>query len=79
MRISHLDHLVVPVSDIEQSVDFYVKNLGMTVKRSESGRVSLHFWEQKINLHHAGWDFWLKQLPNPNHDTWDRPAVCSVT
>ena len=40
MRISHLDHLVVPVSDIEQSVDFYVKNPGMTVKRSESGRRS---------------------------------------
>ena len=60
MRISHLDHLVVPVSDIERSVEFYVQYLGMTVKRSESGRVSLHFGEQKINLHPAGWDFWLK-------------------
>ncbi|MEC7789262.1 MAG: VOC family protein [Chloroflexota bacterium] len=60
MQISHLDHLVIPVSDIEQSVEFYVKYLGMAVKRSESGRVSLHFGEQKINLHPAGWDFWLK-------------------
>ena len=60
MQISHLDHLVMPVSDIEQSVEFYVQYLGMAVKRSESGRVSLHFGDQKINLHPAGWDFWLK-------------------
>ena len=60
MQISHLDPLVVPVSDIERSAEFYVQYLGMTLKRSESGRVSLHFGEQKINLHPAGWDFWLK-------------------
>ena len=60
MNISHLDHLVVPVSDIEKSAEFYSKYLNMRVERTESGRVSLHFGNQKINLHPAGWDFWLK-------------------
>ena len=32
----------------------------MRVERTESGRISLHFGNQKINLHPAGWDFWLK-------------------
>jgi len=60
MNISHLDHLVVPVSDIEASAEFYTKYLNMRMERTESGRVSLHFGNQKINLHPAGWDFWLK-------------------
>lgn len=60
MHISHLDHLVVPVSNIEESVDFYTRHLNMRVERTDSGRASLHFGNQKINLHPAGWDFWLK-------------------
>jgi|TARA_B110000263_G_scaffold129023_1_gene112160 catechol 2,3-dioxygenase-like lactoylglutathione lyase family enzyme len=60
VHILHLDHLVVPVSDIEASAEFYTKYLNMRVERTESGRVSLHFGNQKINLHPAGWDFWLK-------------------
>ena len=60
MNISHLDHLVVPVSDVEASAEFYTKYLNMRVERTESGRISLHFGNQKINLHPAGWDFWLK-------------------
>ena len=60
MNISHLDHLVVPVSNVEASAEFYTKYLNMRVERTESGRISLHFGNQKINLHPAGWDFWLK-------------------
>ena len=60
MHISHLDHLVLPVSNTEESVEFYTKYLNMRAERTDSGRVSLHFGNQKINLHPAGWDFWLK-------------------
>jgi catechol 2,3-dioxygenase-like lactoylglutathione lyase family enzyme len=53
MLISHLDHLVLTVADIEETCSFYMENLGMTVITFGDNRTALGFGEQKINLHPA--------------------------
>ena len=37
--------------------EFYTKHLGMHKRIFGNGRVALHFGDQKINLHPAGWDY----------------------
>lgn len=53
MKLSHLDHLVLTVADVEASVAFYVDVLGMQPVTFGSGRRALAFGNQKINLHPA--------------------------
>jgi catechol 2,3-dioxygenase-like lactoylglutathione lyase family enzyme len=57
MKITRLDHLVLTVADLEATVDFYTRALGMTVRAFGGGRLALRFGEQKINLHEAGHEF----------------------
>jgi len=57
MLIDRIDHLVLTVRSIEATCDFYTRVLGMRVATFESGRTSLHFGTQKINLHEAGHEF----------------------
>ncbi|MEZ8617179.1 VOC family protein [Vibrio splendidus] len=57
MEISHLDHLVLTVKDIEITVDFYQRVLGMKPIQFGEGRVALSFGNQKINLHQLGYEF----------------------
>lgn len=56
-----LDHLVLTVSDIDATVDFYVNALGMERQdfpvADGSTRVALSMDHQKINLHQAGAEF----------------------
>ncbi|HEY7199124.1 MAG TPA: VOC family protein [Candidatus Dormibacteraeota bacterium] len=54
MRVSRLDHLVLTVADLEATVDFYTRVLGMAVRAFDGGRLALRFGDQKINLHEAG-------------------------
>ena len=49
-----LDHLVLTVADVEASVLFYRRVLGLKEVRSGDGRVALAFGSQKINLHPIG-------------------------
>ena len=56
-RISHLDHLVLTVSDIETASTFYTDVLGMNRITFGEGRVALAFGSQKINLHQHGNEF----------------------
>lgn len=60
MEISHLDHLVLTVKDIDITVDFYQRVLGMKSIQFGEGRVALSFGNQKINLHQLGNEFELK-------------------
>lgn len=60
-ELKALDHLVLTVSDMDATVDFYTRVLGM---RAESftpaggaPRLALRFGVQKINLHQAGAEF----------------------
>ncbi|WP_373953293.1 VOC family protein [Vibrio pomeroyi] len=57
MEISHLDHLVLTVKDIEVTVDFYQRLLGMKPIQFGEGRVALSFGNQKLNLHQLGNEF----------------------
>lgn len=57
MRIDRLDHLVLTVSDIGVSCDFYSRVLGMSVVTFGAGRKALAFGVQKINLHEVGKEF----------------------
>jgi catechol 2,3-dioxygenase-like lactoylglutathione lyase family enzyme len=57
MKLEKLDHLVLPVSDIDAIAMFYTTYLGMEKRTFGEDRVALHFGDQKINLHPAGWDY----------------------
>ncbi|MCQ3996797.1 VOC family protein, partial [Klebsiella pneumoniae] len=57
MNISHLDHLVLTVADLEATIDFYTRVLGMQAVTFGEGRKALAFGNQKINLHQAGREF----------------------
>ena len=57
MTLEKLDHFVLPVSDIDVIATFYTTYLGMVKRIFGEGRVALHFGDQKINLHPAGWDY----------------------
>ena len=57
MQIDRLDHLVLTVRDIDASIDFYTRVLGMRAVTFGAGRKALAFGAQKINLHQAGGDF----------------------
>jgi len=50
-RLSRLDHWVLPVSDVERSVRFYTRVLGMDLRTDAAGRHALHFGRHKIDLH----------------------------
>mgnify|MGYP003849287403 FL=1 len=56
-----LDHLVLTVANVDVTVAFYTRVLGMAAERfvpaDGSSRWALKFGEQKINLHQAGAEF----------------------
>lgn len=54
MKISALDHLVLTVADMDETIDFYTKVLGMEAVTFGEGRKALRYGGQKINLHLAG-------------------------
>lgn len=57
MKINRIDHLVLTVADIERTVDFYARVLGMEKIEFAQGRIALACGEQKINLHQLGKEF----------------------
>ena len=58
MQIDRIDHLVLTVADIERTVEFYGRVLGMQRIEFAGGRVALRCGgAHKINLHQAGQEF----------------------
>jgi catechol 2,3-dioxygenase-like lactoylglutathione lyase family enzyme len=57
MKIDRIDHLVLTVSDIDATCEFYSRVLGMRVVTFAGGRKALEFGAQKFNLHQAGREF----------------------
>lgn len=53
MHVQRLDHLVLTVRDIDASIAFYERVLGMQAVHFGNGRRALAFGQQKINLHPA--------------------------
>ncbi|MGC0153352.1 VOC family protein [Chromobacterium vaccinii] len=52
--ISHIDHIVLTVRDIETAVDFYRRALKLEAVTFGNGRRALRFGNQKINLQLLG-------------------------
>ncbi len=52
--ISHIDHIVLTVRDIQRSINFYQAVLKMEPISFGDGRKALRFGTQKINLHVLG-------------------------
>jgi catechol 2,3-dioxygenase-like lactoylglutathione lyase family enzyme len=57
VRIDRLDHLVLTVADIDATVEFYTRVLGMTAVTFGTGRTALAFGRSKVNVHQAGHEF----------------------
>ena len=57
MQVKRIDHLVLTVADIEHSVEFYSRVMGMRRVEFGEGRIALAFGAQKINLHQRGREF----------------------
>ena len=66
MRLDQIDHLVLTVRNISDTVAFYTRVLGMEEVTFGEARKALAFGTQKINLHEAGREFEPKALhPKP--------------
>jgi len=66
MKVLRIDHVVLTVADIERTLAFYERVLGMTAVSFGEGRRALSFGDQKLNLHQAGREFEPKALrPTP--------------
>jgi len=66
VNIRAIDHVVLTVRDIERTVSFYHKALGMEAVTFGEGRRALAFGAQKLNLHQAGREFEPKaEAPTP--------------
>lgn len=51
IRIRSLDHLVITASDLQATIDFYVRVLGMEHVAFGDGLHAVHFGDQKFNIH----------------------------
>lgn len=66
ISIDRIDHLVLTVFDLERTIDFYSRVLGMEPVTFAEGRRGLAFGRQKLNLHQAGREFEPRALkPGP--------------
>jgi catechol 2,3-dioxygenase-like lactoylglutathione lyase family enzyme len=66
LRLERLDHFVLTVADIDATVAFYERVMGMRAITFGEGRRALRFGEQKINLHQVGREFEPRALrPTP--------------
>lgn len=75
MRITAIDHVVLTVGDIDRTIAFYERALGMRAVTFGEGRRALAFEEQKLNLHQAGSEF----KPNARVATVGSVDICFRT
>jgi catechol 2,3-dioxygenase-like lactoylglutathione lyase family enzyme len=75
MNITNIDHIVLTVRDINNTVEFYESVLGMAVERFGEGRMALKFGDQKIGLHQLGNEF----KPRANQPTPGSQDICFLT
>ena len=75
MRLASLDHLGLTVADVDATIAFYVRTLGMQQVTFGAGRKALAFGNQKINLHAAGREF----APHAAAPTRGSADLCFLT
>jgi catechol 2,3-dioxygenase-like lactoylglutathione lyase family enzyme len=52
-RLTGLDHIVLCATDVERTLDFYRRVLGMEPREERPGKWSLHFGAHKISVQDA--------------------------
>lgn len=76
MKIKDIDHIVLTVTNIEETCKFYSKILGMDIITFENGqRNALKFGKHKINLHQKGKELEPKAI-NPIPGSMD---ICFIS
>ena len=70
MKIQSIDHIVLTVTDLDKTIDFYTNILGFKVETFGDNRKVLTFGSQKINLHQKGNEFEPK-AENPTSGSGD--------
>ena len=53
IRIKNLDHLVITATNLQATIDFYTKVLGMEHVAFGDNLHSVHFGDKKFNIHDA--------------------------
>ena len=72
MKIERIDHLNLTVADIDRSLEFYKRVLGMQTESVGEGRAALYFGQQKIHLDAAGTTAMAGEKRMPAH-------ICFIT
>ncbi|MCS4487139.1 VOC family protein [Staphylococcus americanisciuri] len=75
MHIRNIDHLVLTVEDVQQTVKFYHDVLGMEIIHFEHNRTALKFGPQKINIHQVD----KVITPNAGMATPGSADLCLIT
>jgi catechol 2,3-dioxygenase-like lactoylglutathione lyase family enzyme len=75
MKIDRLDHLVLTVRDVDETLAFYERVLGMTPVTFGAGRRALSFGQSKINLHRAD----APIAPHARQPTPGSADLCFIT
>ena len=78
--ISSIDHIVLTSKDVDKTIEFYTKILGMTlelfpVANEQNKRLALKFGNQKINIHDASSPF----SPHANNPTSGSIDICFLS
>jgi catechol 2,3-dioxygenase-like lactoylglutathione lyase family enzyme len=75
IRISNIDHVVLTVADIDATIKFYERVLGIRAITFGAGRRALSFGANKINLHLAGSEF----VPHAARPVPGSADLCLIT
>ena len=75
ISIERIDHFVITVSDIDKTINFYKRVLGMSVIAFANDRKALRFGNQKINIHQAG----KEVKPNAQNAAIGTADVCFIS
>jgi len=57
--VDHIDHVVLNCADVEVTVTWYVRVLGMTRTEFGADRIALSFGDQKLNVRPTGAPNWV--------------------
>ena len=74
IKVRAIDHVVLTVADIDKTIDFYTRVLGMKEETFGGGRKALSFGNQKFNLHQKGREF----EPKASHPTPGSIDICLI-
>ena len=78
--ITSIDHIVLTSKDVDKTIEFYTKVLGMTLERfpvanEKNERLALKFGNQKINIHDASSPF----SPHAENPTSGSIDICFLS